>query len=377
MKTVAIIGGGIAGLTAAVGLAKIGWRVSVFEAAHKFEDVGAGIQLSQNATYCLMQLGLDLSQLPAMRPDATELYSFKGPRLMTVRHDQSGDAPYLQTHRADLIAFLVTAAETAGVEIHLSAEAVIKAKDHGQYHVDVNGAEHNFELVVSADGVHSTAVARDDHPKSSAVAWRGLIDRDLAPDRFKSGPQVILGPRRHIVTYPLRDGALINLVAVEEVSGEAEQGWLHSADPAELRAIFADFGHATHELLQSVRSVRRWALTPHTHAEMVGQFGQPVIGDAALTMLPYMAQGAAMGIEDAFALTKDIEGGPMGWVRSTADARATRKEQVMKAARANGRLFHLYPKVIGPFIHFGMALIGRIFPKYLTHRYAWIYEERV
>ena len=186
-----------------------------------------------------------------------------------------------------------------------------------------------------------------------------------------------MGARRHIVTYPLRGGALINLVAVEEVTGQAEQGWSHAADPAELRGIFSDFGKSTHALLQSVRSVRRWALCPHDHAMMEGAFGQPVIGDAALTMLPFMAQGAGMAIEDAFELAEDLGDGHKGWSANSARIRKERKEAVMKAARSNGRIFHFYPKLIGPFYHMGMAIAGRLSPHKLSRRYAWIYEDRV
>ena len=178
------------------------------------------------------------------------------------------------------------------------------------------------------------------------------------------------------MTYPLRNGEFVNIVAVEESSKNAETGWDHAQSRDDFLNIFgAAFPYAK-ELLTQANDIKQWAILADDTAMLQDVFGSPIIGDAALTMPPFMAQGAAMAIEDAALIASDIASGLKTWSPASLEKRKQRKQAVMRAAIRNGQLFHFYPPIIGPLYHFGMSVAGHISPGLLARRYQWIYDYR-
>ena len=373
---IGILGGGVAGLTLAATLARASCEVVLYEQAAHFEDIGAGVQLSPNATSVLRELGFDLHRLEAERPTAIDVHSFKGPRLMSLPIAQSDQAPYLHIHRADLIALLSAAAERAGVTFKMKSQAKIGC-DQAGFFMAVGAKNNRFDLCVAADGVHSAEAGALRGPAiPKGTAWRALGASVDLPSWARNAPRVIIGPKRHIVTYPLRGGEVVNIVAVENHIYDQKDGWAHAIDGDVLRAAFADFGADATALLAPITSARRWTLNTHIGAVMTGPTGAPIIGDAALTMLPFMAQGASLAIEDAGRLARDIVDGAAGWAEGSATARAARRLAVQKLASANGRAFHRYPPFLGGVYHGLMAAMGRVVPQTLARRAAWVYDHR-
>ncbi|MEM7241603.1 MAG: FAD-dependent monooxygenase [Pseudomonadota bacterium] len=372
---IGIIGGGIAGLVAAIACARHGFDVTIYEAADAFGDVGAGIQLSPNATFILRNLGCDLDSLSAMRPAETVLFNRNERMLMRMPHDQSPNAPYLQVYRPDLVSMLADNASALDVKVYFQAEASGKKKDD-QFVISVNEQSEAFDILVHADGVNSAARSNAEGRRGSGVAWRALVPGDTAPKKYLDGPRIFLGPRKHLVTYPLRDGASINIVALEDQSKDAKFGWSNSRDVDAFRALFSPVFPKARDLFGQVAEVKQWALVSDRRAKMDDKNGAPIIGDATLAMPPFMAQGAAMAIEDAMRLADDIAQGYKGWSDASRMFRARRKQDIMRAAIRNGSLFHFYPPVLGPIFHVGMWTTGRLCPQFLVRRYAWIYDFR-
>jgi len=304
---IAIIGGGIGGLTAAIALAQKGATVTVFEQAAKIGEVGAGLQISVNAVRVLQALGLKPQNWVCSKPQKITLHDYKrGDLVARVAMNTTPDLPYLQFHRADLIENLMQAAKKAGATIKLGKR--VSVKDSGRNHLLIGGQ--NFDLVVGADGVRSDLRDRfydAQMPRfTGQIAWRALIPTDRLPDNFSKDTRVFMGPNKHIVTYPLRDGKLINLVAVEERDDWTDEGWNHPGNPDDLRRLFSGWCKDVTALLEQVDSPIIWGLFAHPALHSWVKNRIVLLGDSAHPMLPFVAQGACMAIEDAWVLADQL-----------------------------------------------------------------------
>ena len=355
--TVAVVGGGIGGLCAATALAQRGARVTVYEQAEALTEVGAGLQISANGQTVLTALGI-VDGVPARATviPGTQMRDGRSDRLITTIPAPSA-GPTWGIHRADLLALLVQAAERAGVTLTLNAR-----RPPGAVSADV---------IVAADGFQSTWRPGVEAPHSATfsgqVAWRAIVpwDGDAAAET-----QLAMGSGAHVVTYPLRDGTAMNLVAIEERRGWTKEGWRHAGDPDDLKSRFAQFRGRAGETLAAVESVHLWAL----HLRPVAttwQDGQvALLGDAAHPTLPFMAQGACLALEDAWALTASLsqadtvaEGLHLYQAR-----RHARAERVVSLARGNAWRFHM-PR---PWA-WGAQLVLRLGSRPLARRLDWLY----
>lgn len=361
-RGVEIVGAGIAGLTAALALARRGARVRVLERAPEIREVGAGLQISPNAMRVLAELGLSGGMARAsLRSHAVQLRDASGApvaRLDLVRHRPADE--FRLIHRASLIALLTQAAQEAGVRIALDHE-VDRLPD--------------APLVIGADGLRSMVRAvlngREVPFFTHQTAWRCLI-----PDRGDARPEaeVFMGPGRHLVSYPLAGGRR-NLVAVLERHEWQAEGWAHRDDPGNLRRAFAGFGGRVPDWLAAVNETHVWGLFRHEIAR-IWQDGRAVlIGDAAHPTLPFMAQGAVMAIEDAWLLAACLDAEP-DQPRALARFEALRRPRVTRivaAANANARNYHLtgLKRRAG---HSLLRAASRLAPGRLLGRFDWLYD---
>jgi len=353
-KRALIAGGGIAGTAAALALARTGWQVTVFEAAPAQGEVGAGLQMSPNAARVLRWLGvLDTVAAAAFRPEAALLRDGHAGRViyrtaLGPAAEARWGAPYLHVHRADLLAALSRAATAAGVETRFGTrvEGYVVRPEGAALRL-VGGGSEAGDLVVGADGIRSALRSQINGPEApdfaGQVAWRGTVPAErLRSDLIEPAATVWAGAGRHLVTYYLRGGRSVNFVAVEERADWTAEGWSAPGDPDELRRGFAGWHERVTQLLDQVDATFLWGL--FTRPEQVRWTDGPVvlIGDAAHPMLPFMAQGAAMALEDVAVLANALADNSEipAVLLAHEERRWPRVTRVQHRSRANGRLFH-------------------------------------
>lgn len=378
-RQITVVGGGIGGLAAALALRSRGARVVVLEQAGAIAEVGAGIQVSPNGLRVIEALGLaEELALRSCRGRAVSLRDYRhGAEVLRLDLTQlPREAGYFFVHRADLVDLLATAVRRAGVEIRL-LQKVSRVVPGVRPAVELaTGDRLEADLVVGADGLHSV-VRRELNGViapffTHQVAWRAVV-----PNLVGHPPEarVHMGPGRHVVSYPLRDGSIVNLVAAQERRTWVAEGWSHEDDPENLRAAFAGFGGDTATLLGAVERPGLWGLFRHPVARHWHGEGIAILGDAAHPTLPFMAQGANMALEDAWALAgclaETVEP-ETGLVRYQA-LRRDRCVKVVAAANGNAWKYHLRNPLIRGAAHLALGIAGRAVPGRMMHQFDWIY----
>ncbi|MBH80415.1 MAG: monooxygenase [Gammaproteobacteria bacterium] len=354
-----IAGGGIGGLTTALSLAARGMHVQVFEQAAAFAEVGAGIQLSPNCTRVLHQLGLrEALEAYAYLPEATEIRVWNsGKRLARTILGQRALAryhyPYYHMHRADLMTVLIEAAQD-NPRIRLHTGATVEGFIDHDSGVRVSTGEQTVDgtALIGADGIHSTVrklLAGDDSPRFTGnVAWRLLVPTHaLSPDMSVPNATVWWGPGKHFVHYNVRQGEWVNCVCVVEKSGWEVESWTEPGEHAELRADFAGWHPIVRALIEAAdpTTCYKWALFDRPPLARWGLGRATLLGDACHPTLPFLAQGAAMAIEDGAVLAACLERADTNSIpaalRRYAELRAPRAARIQSRSRRNARVFHL------------------------------------
>lgn len=372
----------MAGLALAVALARQpGWRVRVLEQAPALTEVGAGLQISPNGAAVLAALGLGPRLTAAsLRARAVVLRDgCHGGQVLRIPLPADGHGFHL-VHRADMVALLAEAAQAAGAELLLDAQA-LALDPHGPRPQAVlqDGRTITADLLAGADGLHSglretiLGAARPDF--TGQVAWRALIPGD---PQDPPEAQVFMGPGRHLVSYPLRGGTLRNIVAVEERSAWAEEGWNLRDDAAHMRAAFAGFGGPVPGWLAQVQAPWLWGLFRHPVAPNWFLGHGVLLGDAAHPTLPFMAQGANMALEDAWVLAAMLarHGDIPRALAAYQTARDARARRIVAAAEANARNYHLRAP-LRPLAHLALRIGGRLAPRAPLRRFAWLWDHDV
>ena len=410
---VIVAGAGIAGLTTALAFASKGQRVRVFEQAARLEEVGAGLQLSPNATRILSRLGVLGRILPhAVQPAAVLLKDAVSLRLLAriplgeIAEDR-WKAPYLVVHRADLQrALLAAVAETPGIEIVTAAAVTdFQAGPDGPAitMTTAEGVRHERgALIVGADGVWSRLRSWCGGAESrfaGEIAWRTTIERastaGFAFDALTSSDCVttFLNPAFHLVAHPVRAGAAVNLVAFTKgeiaKGGEANRDrakgnsdardWAARADSAEL---LDHLQGADRMLLDIVKQAGPWTAWPLHTVDAASRWFRPdglvLVGDAAHAMTPFAAQGAAMAIEDAATLADCIVSNGRIMASEIPDRlqrwERLRKPRVAKVAR-RGALNHLAWHAAGPVALARNFLLSHRSPQKLAADLDWLYGD--
>lgn len=375
-QTVAIVGAGIGGLTAALAFARNGAEVFVLEQAPELTEVGAGLQITPNGLRALEALGLKdaIAQASIAAEAVVPMDAISG-RAVTC-FDLSRQSPrYRFFHRASLQKLLARSAQDAGAKVRLGVR-VTSVSPEGV--LQTTAGPMQADVVVGADGIHSVMriFCQPDVPQAAftgQVAWRGVIQvRDIPAQA-----QIWMAPKRHVVTYPLAEGWL-NVVAVQERSAWAAEGWAHADDPANLRAAFADCAPALQEVLSQMDSPYLWGLFRHPVAEHWHNDRVALLGDAAHPTLPFLAQGANMAIEDAYVLARCCHG-----AQTVQDAftryqglRRARVVRAIEAANANAKNYHL--SGLKRRVAFaGLKTLGKVAPDAFINRLGWLYDHDV
>ncbi len=392
-RTIVVAGAGIGGLTAALALAERDFRVVLFDQAERLEEVGAGIQLSPNASRLLIGLGLKDRLAPVvMAPEAVCIHRARsGRELARLPLGASAEtfygAPYWMVHRGDLQAALLDHARR-----HPDIEITLGAKVE-EFAVHPNGITVAYArrgstgdatgiALVGADGLWSRVrrCLGDRAPPRPAgrTAWRTVLPATAVPEQW-CAPLVHLwlGRDSHLVHYPIRGGAAVNVVAIARDRWEGS-GWSTGAEREEVLARFAqrDWAQPARDLLALPTRWLKWALYDREPLHRWSRGPVTLLGDAAHPMLPFLAQGAAMAIEDAVVLADllaRMPADPAGAMWAYEKARRPRTTRVQRGARANDRRYHLGPPAswlrdLGLSVVLGGDL--------LLHRYDWLYEWR-
>lgn len=363
-RPVLIAGGGIGGLAAAIALDREAIDAQILERSNFGEESGAGIQLGPNATRILRRLGvLDALEPQAFRPEAVWLFDGRsGKKLSTVPlgdlAEQRYGAPYLTAHRADLHEALRTVAADSA-HVSLTSEFTVSGieSDDGVSVTGADGETRHGCALVGADGIWSTVrgwVAPGKVPSfTGATAFRSLVPRETLPEPF-CAPIVglWLGPRSHLVHYPVRGGSAVNVVAVTE-QGESEVGWNRSAEKEAVLGNFARWSEAPIGLLDAAASWRAWSLFAVPALPRWSRGAAVLLGDAAHPVLPYLAQGAGLAIEDAAKLAELLGANRDQLSRAFQAYETVRRPRATRVQHVSRRLGRAY--------HMGDGFLGEIF----------------
>ncbi len=359
---VLVAGGGIGGLAAALACAQAGWVVRLFERAPVFSEVGAGIQISPNVVRVLHHWGLETALKPvAAFPDRLQVRSalsgaVLGALPLRGRAEGRYGAPYATIHRADLHHLLLEAVRAHGQVVLNQASAVqgVHAAAAGEgVALELEGRKRiEGDVLVGADGLWSQVrreVWGDTPPRVTGhLAFRAMLPQSSLPAGLRTQSVTAwLGPRLHVVAYPVRGGDWQNVVAI--VHGEVEgdlSHWDHSTNAQQLQAAMAGTCAGLQDLIRAVPEWRLWALCdrpPVAGAEQMARGRVALLGDAAHPMRPYLAQGAGMAIEDAHALAQSLAMTEIDLptrLQRYALNRWQRCARVQARAERNGRIFH-------------------------------------
>jgi 2-polyprenyl-6-methoxyphenol hydroxylase-like FAD-dependent oxidoreductase len=358
-----IIGGGIGGLSCAVGLSRKGVRVRLYEKSAQFGEVGAGLQLAPNCTRILNDYGLlEAAVVLGVVPEHMRMFDALDGRELTsldLGHvARRYGFPYIVMHRSDLHGLLLREARRLGARLITGADCTgYENLPDGARVWFADGRTDRAEVVIAADGLHSVArrLLIDDEPVNSAyVAYRGAVPFEAVVENeiFEKDVVVYVGPRCHFVQYPLRGGEMFNQVAVFE-SPKARAGIKDWGTPDELDAAFEGKCSPIQKGLPLMWRDRWWRMFDRDPIMSWVRGRTCLLGDAAHPPLQYLAQGAIMAIEDGWVLAEHVgrqaarRTGPspgIDWDAALAAYEAVRPEhcrRVVETARAWGGLWHL------------------------------------
>ncbi len=384
-ERVLIAGGGIGGLAASIALGQRGIASEILERSQFAEETGAGIQLGPNATRALASLGvLDVIEPHAFKPEAIVIYDgISGRRLSSMplgsHAEQHYGAPYLTLHRADLHAGLRAVAQSlAPIVLRPGFEVTaVDAQGGDVVARAADGSEAQGASLVGADGLWSTLrplvspAARLRF--TGTTAWRARLARGSLSSPFDAPVVGLwLGPGTHIVHYPVRGGGDLNVVAVTEAGAE-RQDWNQTGSAETLRASFTRWCKDSKSLLERAEGWRGWSLSRLSPLRRWCAGRIALLGDAAHPVLPYLAQGAALAIEDAVTLAACIEawpGDPAAAFRRYENLRRPRVARVQRLSRRFGWLYHLR----GPLRPVRNLILERRSEETELRRFDWLYR---
>jgi len=388
VTSIGIAGGGIGGLTLALACRDAGLdAITVYEQVDTPEALGAGVQLSPNATRVLAALGLKgpLSDI-AFYPRAIHLRTWRTGYLVASRplgefSEARYGAPYYHLHRGDLHALLLQAAVERGVDVRTGAACQAAGEGDDGPWLEVGGERRHHTVVVGCDGIHSAvrgSLFDAAEPRFTGhVAWRGMVASADLPERFLPPTATAwLGPHRHFVHYYVRGGELVNFVGVVETDRWRHESWREPGDAQELAADFDGWNPMVRTLIEAAGDVYKWAVYDRPPLPTWTRGGITLLGDACHPLRPYLAQGAAMAIEDAWVLSRMLErweDDPACGLPDYERYRLPRTARVQAQSRAQGEQFHLSERRAVLLRNFKLALGSRYLPEIAMQQFDWLH----
>jgi salicylate hydroxylase len=353
---IAIVGAGLGGLTAALSFIKRGFDVTVFEQASELKELGAGVQLGPNAVGVLYYLGLEkiLSQYTTPTEGKNVRLWNTGQRwplfdLGTLAIELYG-FPYLTMHRADLQKILqqeVLRLKPGAIVLNAKVKSATQNGPRVGIEFD-SGSRNECDLLVGADGVHSAIRAslfgKHEAKQSGIMAWRGVIDTQKLPSHMLEKVATNwVGPGAHVVQYPLKNGALMNFVGAIEGQRWDKESWSERGSTDECLNDFVGWHPDIQTLIKAIDTPYKWVLKLRDPMSSWTRGSITLLGDACHPMLPFLAQGAGMALEDGYILARCVEkyasAIPQALQRYEA-LRLERTERVVNGSNANAKRFH-------------------------------------
>ena len=384
LRPLVIAGGGIGGLTLGLALARRGIASTILERAEAFSEAGAGIQLGPNAVRLLQSLGVAAPLAPrASCPQAITV--FDGPSGEPLARLPLGEwiarrhgAPYWVAHRADLQAALLSVVRASSLIEIVTSFKVARFEESGEsiFVVGEDGRRVRGALLVGADGLWSTV--RNQLWPSSRLTFSGkTAARTVLPVQSVPSPLrdpiigVWLAPQCHVVHYPVRSGTEVAAVVIANEHWMGK-GWSAAADCETVVDKLAEFAPALRKIMASAGDWRKWALYNPPPLEHWSRGRSTLLGDAAHPILPFLAQGGAMAIEDAAALAKSLAAHPRDGAGALLQYERMRRQRVVRvqsASRNNGRIYNL----AGPLAAARNFVLRQLPGGRIMSRYDWLY----
>jgi len=351
-----VAGAGLGGLTLALCLARVGFRVTVLEQAKALGEVGAGVQISANGARVLYHLGLaDALNRVAFRPESGEMRHWQTGETLSSRplgqaSEQDFGFPYFHLHRADFHSILATELrDVISVDLHLDHK--VTEFDQTETGVRVStkgGANFSGDVLVGCDGIHSAIREQlfgPDAPRfTGCVAWRATVPVDiLPPGHVRPVASNWIGQGGHFVHYYVRRGELVNCVGVMERGAWQAESWSSAGAITEFINDFSGWHENLQILMRAAENCFQWGLFDRDPMPQWGDGRVTLLGDACHPMLPFMAQGAVMAIEDAYTLAQCLAANESNLPGALSHYEALRKERttvVQKMSRDNIQFFH-------------------------------------
>jgi salicylate hydroxylase len=350
---VGIVGGGIGGLALANALVQFGMETKVFERARAFTEVGAGIQMTPNAVRVLNALNLgEKLGAQSFLPHSLVGRNWKTARVMwrTPLIDECPKrygAPFYHVHRADLQQILLEPLPAKASALGMQCLGVEQSANSAVA-TFADGSQYEADVIVGADGIHSTlrATISDGLPPrfTGHMCWRSVVPFARQPLDFVSPDSSFwLGPNGHVVTYYICRGEAVNIVAVQETAQWVEESWNVESSQQELLDAYRGWHPNLLRLFSEAESVFKWGLFDRDPMTTWSRGRVTLLGDAAHPMLPYLSQGAAMAIEDAYVLAKSLAAGAAvaEALKEYEALRLPRTSRVQLESRERGRTYHL------------------------------------
>lgn len=384
-SSILINGGGIGGLATALALARKGLSSDVFEQASEFKEVGAGLQVGPNAFGVFKVLGVT----EAIGQRATFPDSFTLTDAVTTEQIVQlplGEGfrkrfgfPYGLMHRADLHEVLLQACRESGrVRLHTDSK-VTAFQDHGDgvSLTLADGRSHHGAALVGADGLWSIvrqAIVGDGQPRLAGhICYRAIVPiEQLPPDMRTNAMNLWVGPKMHMVLWPMRQGAFSNVTVVFH-SDRFEEGWDTYGDPDELRERIAGLHPRVRDFVNAVKDWRMYVLRDREPVRDWSKGRVTLLGDAAHPMLQYLAQGACMAMEDAVCLADQVVRHPGDVAAAFAryqQLRYLRTARVQLTARLYGHVYH----ASGATADLRNEFLRAKTPEQFFESMSWIYE---
>ncbi len=382
---VAIIGGGIGGLSAALALEQRGIEVVVYEQSPQLGDIGAGLNLSPNALKVFRALGIEESVTGiGYQGDFQLIRNWNNGRLIS-RVDRKGfaarfGAPHLTVHRADLTEILARALKRAEIKLGARCIAVESGgATAGARFADGSTAE--ADAIIGADGLHSVVRSCLFGPEAphftGCICYRGLVRVDEAPRDIATRDSTMwMGPHGHVVHYRVRRGELLNIVAHFDTDAWTEESWTRECDRSEITNTYQGWHDDLVRLYALGERWYKWALYDRDPLDRWSRGRATLLGDSAHAMLPYLGQGACMAIEDGYVLGALIANEPdiTAALKTYESLRMPRTRRTVLGSRMRARENHLASPLARLVRDAKFALRDKFGADRTAFQAAWLYE---